>query len=358
MIFKKKISVAMAFVLALVLACSALTSLKVSAASDKSVTVKTVKGIAKMAKKGYTTITLKYKKSGKITVPKGDYSDVTIVFKASKAKVTNKASFKTVKLAAAKTFTQAGSVSEDFIITDSSLTFKLAKGCELKTLTINKDSAKIKLNIVGTLETVVLEKKAKIDVNNNSSEPVMISDGSEDGVFVDPGESVDYVPEIPDNKPTDAPTGTPTEIPADTPVVSPTDTPDPTSGILTPIPVNPTDTPTVTPTVTPTESPDPTPFIVTPIPVDPTTTPTGAPTETPTEIPTEAPTGTPTDAPTQTPTDAPTGTPTETPTDAPTAAPTAAPPAIPISVPMSLPLGPPERPPMAEPIIEPKLPPV
>jgi len=188
MIFKKKYSCIMALVIVSVILGSSLASLKVSAASGKSVTVKTVKGIAKMADKGYTDIVFKYKKSGKVIIPLWDYYDVNIVFNAPKAKITNNGSFNSVTVKAAKSFTQTGYICEKMVLSDKSLSFKLTDTCQISLLEVVGKSAKIKLNIEGYLEKIEVKYMATLTIANTSLDPIRIVEATGNETMAEAGE--------------------------------------------------------------------------------------------------------------------------------------------------------------------------
>ena len=344
-------------------------------AKEKKVEVKTKKGLLSAVKdKKAAKIVFSTSKSVKVTIPAGDTAaNKTLIVKAPKAKITNKAVFKSIELKSASTFTEAakgnkitvsGKVSK---LTGKTAKFTLKAGSSAKTkLTIaKKTSLEITGNKKADIDVVNKAKDSKITasipvdieasaktnltllagsegsvVNSVNNTTVKVTNKSSQAPTIEYDGVVDTTPTV-----TSAPTPTGsgskvTPVPTPTSSVQPTGTVQPTGAIVIELPTEtptqvvtqaPTQNPTKTPTQNPTQAPTQNPTKA------PTQAPTQNPTKTPTQAPTQNPTKTPTQAPTQAPTQNPTQVPTQNPTQAPTQNPTQAPTQNPTQVPTQAP---------------------
>ncbi|MFA9465075.1 MAG: InlB B-repeat-containing protein [Velocimicrobium sp.] len=138
------------------------------------ITVTTQKMLTKaLADKKIKKITIQTKKAITFTIPKKSYQAKTLVIRSSKASVVNSGIFKGFIVTNAKSITEKAK-GNSVIINDSKLTYKVAKGSKVKTLTYNRKNAKGLLSNYGTIDKIILAKKAKLIIKGRISSKLPI----------------------------------------------------------------------------------------------------------------------------------------------------------------------------------------
>lgn len=150
------------------------TSVKTSAKAGTEIKVTTQKKLLKaLADKKVTKITIKTAKKIKFTIPKKSYRSKTIVIDSSKATVVNSGIFKSILVKNATKITEKAK-GNSVVINDSSLTYVAAKGSKVKTLTCDNKNAKVVVSAYGTLEKIILAKKAKLTIKGNVNKKIPV----------------------------------------------------------------------------------------------------------------------------------------------------------------------------------------
>ncbi|MDD7176700.1 MAG: hypothetical protein SPG09_09510 [Lachnospiraceae bacterium] len=140
----------------------------VQAAGKKTVTVSTQAELTKaLATKGVSKITVKTAKAVKFTVKKGTYS-AKLEMNAPKATMTNSGKWASVTVVDAKSFTERAK-NNKVVVKDKKLTFTVAKGATVKSVTFAKKGASETVKINGTVSAMTISSPATVKITDNGS---------------------------------------------------------------------------------------------------------------------------------------------------------------------------------------------
>ncbi len=137
-------------------------------AASKTIVVTSQKELNKALKSGkYTKITIS-NVEGKITIPKGDYSNISLVINAPNATIKNKAVTKKITINDAKKFTEFAQ-NNTISIKDDKLTFQTDAKAEIKLLGVAKEGADVKIVNKGAVEKVNISKNSNVKITQNGT---------------------------------------------------------------------------------------------------------------------------------------------------------------------------------------------
>lgn len=140
----------------------------VQAAGKKTMTVSTQAELTKaLATKGVSKITVKTAKAVKFTVKKGTYS-AKLEMNAPKATMTNSGKWASVTVVDAKSFTERAK-NNKVVVKDKKLTFTVAKGATVKSVTFAKKGASETVKINGTVSAMTISSPATVKITDNGS---------------------------------------------------------------------------------------------------------------------------------------------------------------------------------------------
>lgn len=135
------------------------------AATRKAVVVTNQKQLEKALKSGAQNITIKTNKSIKIIIPAlKKLGKVSISINAKNATITNKANLKSIDIKDAKVFVESGK-NNNIKVMDSKLLLTVATASKGADVQVAKKDAKINVVAKGNIASIIVVKKAFVDLN-------------------------------------------------------------------------------------------------------------------------------------------------------------------------------------------------
>ncbi|MBP5330735.1 MAG: hypothetical protein J6Y89_02675, partial [Lachnospiraceae bacterium] len=161
----KRFTRILAVLLALVLVMGSIPA----EAASTSITVNSQSALNEALTSGkYTKVTLKVDDKATIKINDGKYSTIALYIKAGKATIENNAVFKSITVDDASVYTEKA-VGNTIKVADKKITFNVAKGAEVKTLTLAKKNATDSVNVEGKVTTLKVSSKTTLSLVNNGT---------------------------------------------------------------------------------------------------------------------------------------------------------------------------------------------
>lgn len=140
----------------------------VQAAAKKTITVSTQAQLTKaLVTKGVAKIIVKTNKTKKFSIKKGTYS-AKLEMNAPKASITNSGKWRDVTVVDAKNYTEKAK-NNKIVVKDKKLTFTVAKGANVKSVTFAKKGSSNTLKIDGTVGSLKVSEPSSLKIVNNGT---------------------------------------------------------------------------------------------------------------------------------------------------------------------------------------------
>lgn len=176
---KKVLAVAMA--LTFVLSNAVASPVVASAATKKTVTVKTQKQLdAALKDKKVTSIVIKTSKNVTLKIKDGDYGKKTLTVTSPKATINNYGDFKKISVNDGKSFTDRGEGNNILVKDKNSLKLVTGKQSSDTKITVSTSAKGGKINIVnnGSVDAIKINGKSTVTVGGNSKDAPTITNSA------------------------------------------------------------------------------------------------------------------------------------------------------------------------------------
>ena len=124
--------------------------------------------LAALAQKSIRTLTIQTPKSGKLTIPKGMYTNVALTVDAPVADIENYGVFQSVTIQSIKpdTWTERA-VGNTLRVLAQAARIVVEKGARLKSVLFAKAEAKVKLEVNGAVDQVTVSEKTELEISGS-----------------------------------------------------------------------------------------------------------------------------------------------------------------------------------------------
>lgn len=124
--------------------------------------------MAALAQKSIRTLTIQTPKSGKLTIPKGMYTNVALTVDAPVADIENYGVFQSVTIQSIKpdTWTERA-VGNTLRVLAQAARIVVEKGARLKSVLFAKAEAKVKLEVNGAVDQVTVSEKTELEISGS-----------------------------------------------------------------------------------------------------------------------------------------------------------------------------------------------
>ena len=124
--------------------------------------------LAALAQKSIRTLTIQTPKSGKLTIPKGMYTNVALTVDAPVADIENYGVFQSVTILSIKpdTWTERA-VGNTLRVLAQAARIVVEKGARLKSVLFAKAEAKVKLEVNGAVDQVTVSEKTELEISGS-----------------------------------------------------------------------------------------------------------------------------------------------------------------------------------------------